>query len=223
MTIPEGQEQATASPRNFLRRKWRLLLLAGLLLLAAELVAVRLWDEFYPVQPRYPDRSAPSLTPAQEQSAVDLVQASGIVDRISGGQAWEVAEVTGYRGNQRVNVYVEWDNPVESSGPWLTSGAPKWLGRDCRNVRSRFHVSISNVRFLRLTVSTNTSKIVRLWPFRPPQNIRPRPEDQPQVGDGNFLGRYEIYNEKTGRSVYTGPMLLAAFVPGTCPRGERYD
>ncbi len=214
---------ATVVLRNFLRRKWRLLIFACLLLLATELVAVRLWDEFYPVQPSHPDRSAPSLTPAQEQSAVDLVQASGIVDRISGGQAWEVAEVSGYRGNQRVNVYVEWDNPVESSGPWLTSGAPKWLGRNCRNVRSKFHVTISNIRFLRLTFSTETSEIVRLWPFPPPQNIEQRPDDQPKVGEGNFLGRYEIYNEETGRSVYTGPMLLAAFLPGTCPRGERYD
>ena len=145
------------------------------------------------------------------------------MDRISSGQVWEVAEVSGYAANQRVNIYVEWDNPVESSGPWLTSGAPEWLGRDCRNVRSRFHVTISNIRFLRFPVSTETSEIVRLWPFRPPQNIRPRPEDQPQGGDGNFLGRYEIHNEKTGRSVYTGPMLLAAFVPGICPRGERYD
>ena len=141
--------------------------MAGLLLLAAELVAVRLWDEFYPVQPRYPDRSAPSVTLAQEQSAVELVQASGIVDRISGGQAWEVTEVSGYPGIQRVNVYVEWDNPVESSGPWLTSGAPEWLGRNCRNVRSRFHVSISNIRFLRFSVSLESAEIVRLWPFSP--------------------------------------------------------
>ena len=200
-----------------------MLIFACLLLLATELVAVRLWDEFYPVQPRHPDRSAPSLTPAQEQSAVDLVQASGIVDRITGGQAWGVEEVSGYRDNQRVNVYVEWDNPVESSGPWLTSGAPKWLGRNCRNVRSRFHATISNIRFLRLTVSTETSEIIRLWPFPPPQNIEGRPDDQPKVGGGSFLARYEIYNEEIGRSVYAGPMLLAAFVPGTCPRGERYD
>ena len=221
--MPERYKQAAASFRNFLRGKWRLLLLAGLLLLAAELVAVRLWDEFYPVQPRYPDRSAPSVTLAQEQSAVQLVQASGIVDRISGGQAWEVTEVSGHPGIQRVNVYVEWDNPVESSGPWLTSGAPEWLGRNCRNVRSRFHVSISNIRFLRFSVSLESSEIVRLWPFSPPQDIEQRLEGGPVLGRGNFLGSYEIYNEKASRSVYSGPMLLAAFVPGTCPRGERYD
>ena len=219
----ERHEQAVASLRNFLRRKWRLILLAGLLLLAAELVAVRLWDEFYLVQPRYPDRSASPITEAQKQSVADLVQTSGIADRISGGQAWKVTEVRGFPGIQRVNVYVEWENPVESNGPWLTSGAPEWLGRNCRNVRSRFHVSISNIRFLRFTVSTENSEIVRVWPFPPPQEIRQRPEEQPQVGQGNFLGSYEIYNEKAGRSVYSGPMLLAAFVPGTCPRGERYD
>ena len=60
------------------------MLLVFLALLAAELVAVRLWDEFYPVQPEYLDRPPP-ITKAQKQSAVDLVRASRIVDRISGG------------------------------------------------------------------------------------------------------------------------------------------
>ena len=66
------------------------MLLALLALMAAELVAVRLWDEFHPVQPKYLDRSLPPITKAQKQSAVDLVQALGIVDRISGGQAWDI-------------------------------------------------------------------------------------------------------------------------------------
>ena len=223
MTAPERHERTATSFGNFLRRKWRLLLLAGFLLLAAELVAVRLWDEFYPVQPRQPDRSAPPITEAQKQSAVDLVQASGIVDRISGGQAWEVVDLQGYPGIQRVNVYARWDAPVSSDGPWLTSGAPEWLGRNCRNVRSRFRAPISNVRFLRLSVQLESMEIVRLWPHFPPQFIKQHLDDGPVVGQGNFLGSYEIYNEKAKRAVYRGPMLLAAFVPGTCPRGDRYD
>ena len=219
----------TDSLRTFLRRKWRLLLLVFLALVAAELVAVRLWDEFYPVQPKYLDRSQPPLTSAQKQfteaqkqSAVELVQASGIVERINGGQAWDITEVMDRSGTRAVYVYVEWDEPVESNGPWLTSGAPKWLGRSCRNVRSRFHRPISNVRFLRLSVSLESMEIVRLWPNSPPQLIEDL-DDQPAVGLGNFLGRYEIYNEQAGRSVYSGPMILSAFVPGACPRGERYD
>ena len=141
--------------------------MAGFLLLAAELVAVRLWDEFHPVQPRQPDRSAPPITEAQRQSAVNLVQASGIVDRISGGQVWEVLDMRDYPGTQQVDVYARWDHPVTSDGPWLTSGAPKWLGRQCRNVRSRFRAPISNVRFLRLSVHLETMEIVRLWPHSP--------------------------------------------------------
>ena len=46
VTMPGQHEQTTASYRDFLRRKWRLLLLVFLTLAAAELVAVRLWDEF---------------------------------------------------------------------------------------------------------------------------------------------------------------------------------
>ena len=219
----------TDSFRTFLRRKWRLLVVVFLALAAAELVAVRLWDEFYPVQPRYLDRSLPTLTlgqkqftEAQKRSAVDLVRASGIVERINGGQAWDITEVRDRPGIRAVNVYVEWDEPVKSNGPWLTSGASNWLGRSCRNVRSRFHLPIRNVRFLRLSVSLEGMEIVRLWPSPSPQVIED-PDDQPRVGLGNFLGRYEIYNEKAGRSVYRGPMILSAFVPGTCPRGERYD
>ena len=194
-----------------------------LALVAAELVAVRLWDEFRPVQPRYLDRPPPTITEAQKRHAVDLVRESGAVERIKGGQAWDITEVRDLPGIRTVQVYVEWDKPVESNGPWLTSGAPKWLGRNCVNVRSRFHRPISNVRFLRLSVSLESMEIARVWPTPPPQLIEQYPGDQPEVGPVNFLGRTEIYNEKAGRSVYRGPMILAAFVPGACPRGERYD
>ena len=199
-----------------------MLLFAVFLLLAAELVAVRLWDEFHPVQPKYLDRPPP-ITEAQKQSAVDLVRESGTVERINSGQAWDITEVIDFPGTRTVYVYVEWEEPVESNGPWLTNGAPKWLGRKCRNVRSRFHRPISNVRFLRFSVSLESMEIVRLWPNSPPQLIEQYLDDPPAVGQGNFLGGYEIYNEKAGRSVYRGPMILSAFVPGACPRGERYD
>ena len=91
--MSEQNERTADSCRTFLRRKWRLLLFAVFLLLAAELVAVRLWDEFYPVQPKYLDRSLPPITAAQKQSAVHLVQVSGIVERINNGQAWDITEV----------------------------------------------------------------------------------------------------------------------------------
>ena len=129
-------------------------------------------------------------------------------------------------GIRTVGVYVEWTEAVESNGPWLTNGAPNWLGRSCRNVRSCFRVSISNVRYLRLSVSLEDMAIVRLWPDSSPQSRIENLEvlkDQPDVGQGNFLGRYEIYNEKADRLVYRGPMIFAVFVPGTRPRSERYD
>ena len=200
-----------------------MILLILLVMVVAELVAVRLWDEFHSVGPNYPDRSAAPITEKQKQSAVDLVGASGIVERISGGQAWEVTDVRAHPGVRTVGVYVEWTEPVESDGPWLTSSAPEWLGRSCRNVRSRFHVSIGNVRYLRLLVSLEGKEIVRIWPLSSPASRIENLEDQPDVKGGNFLGTYEIYNEKAGRVVYKGPMVLSAFVPGTCPRGERYD
>ena len=90
---------------------------------------------------------------------------------------------------------------------------------------------LCNVRFLRFSVSLESMEIVRLWPLSSPQSRMENLEDlddQPVVGKANFLGRYEIYNEKTGRSAYRGPgtgdrgpMILSAFVPSACPRGDR--
>ena len=222
MTMSGPDERTTDSYRTFLHRKWRLLLLVFLVLAAVELVTVRLWDEFHPVQPKYLDRPPPRITEAQKQSAVDLVRESGTVERINNGQTWDIIEVIELPGIRQVYVYVEWDQPVKSIGPWLTNGASKWLGRSCKNVRSRFHLTIRNMRFLRFSVSLESMEVVRLWPHAPPQLID-HLDDHPAVGMGNFLGRYEIYNEKASRSVYNGPMILSAFVPSTCPRGERYD
>ena len=205
------------SRRGFLRRKWRLLLLVILGLVAAELVAARLWDEFYPVEAGRPG-SLPPITEVQKQSAVDFVSASGIVERINGGQAWEVTEVSGNVRGQSVRVYVEWKDPVESDGPWLTSGAPNWLLRGCRNVRSRFHVPISNIHFLRFSVQLEGMEIIRLWPHA---HRLWTPDKSDVVGRSNFLGHYEIYNEKSKRFAYKGPMIFSAFVPGACPRGDR--
>ena len=36
-------------------------------------------------------------------------------------------------------------------------------------------------------------------------------------GRSNFLGHYEIYNEKSKRFAYKGPMIFSAFVPGALP------
>ena len=105
------------------------MLLVLFVLVVAELVAVRLWDEFHTVQHKYLDRSPAPITEAQKQSAVDLVEASGIVERISSGQSWEITAVRDHPGIRTVSVYVEWAEAVESNGPWLTNGAPNWLGR----------------------------------------------------------------------------------------------
>ena len=160
--MTEEYERGKVSLGGFLRKRWRLILLVLFVLVVAELVAVRLWDEFHTVEPKYLDRSPAPITEKQKQSAVDLVQASGIVERISEGQDWKVTDVRDHPRVRTVGVYVEWMEPVESDGPWLTNGAPKWLGRSCRTVRSRFHVSISNVRYLRLSISLENMAIVRL-------------------------------------------------------------
>ena len=217
--MAEQKDRTADSRMGFLRGKWQWLPLVILVMVAAELVAVRLWDEFYPAHAERSDPLPPPITEAQKQSAVNLVWASGIVERINDGQDWEVTGVRDNVKGQSVNVYVEWKYPGESDGPWLTSGAPEWLLRGCRNVRSRFHVPISNIYFLRFSVQLEGMEIIRLWPH----SLRsPTPDKEDIVGEGNWLRHYEIYNEKANRFVYRGPMIFSAFVPGTCPRGDRH-
>ena len=209
----EQSEQATDSRRGLLRRKWRLLVLVVLCLVLVEVVAARLWDELHYPKTRQSERWSPSAAEAWKQPAVDLVRASGIVERINGGQLWGVTEVRNDVRSRRVSVYVEWDKHVESDGPWLVSSGAKWLGRGCSNVRSRFNRPISNIRFLRLLVDMDSMEIVRIWP----SSFPPRPDeidDQPVVGKINWLGIMATYNERTARIVYKGPLMLSVFVPG---------
>ena len=150
----------------------------------AECVAARLWDEFHPPKAKRTGYVAPRNTEPQKQSAVDLVWASGIVERINGGQAWEVMKVRDNVNGVSVDVYVEWKDPVENDGPWLTGGAPKWLLLGCTNVRSRFHVPISNIHYLRLTIELENMEIIRLWPKSfPPETLESDKEEV--VGQGN--------------------------------------
>ena len=85
---------------------------------------------------------------------------------------------------------------------------------------------LCNVRFLRFSVSLESMEIVRLWPLSSPQSRMENLDDQPVVGKANFLGRYEIYNEKTGRSAYRGPGTddtLRVCPQRLPPRGPRLD
>ena len=65
------------------------------------------------------ERKAP-LTMQEEEGAVRIAQASGIVERINGGQGWMANRVyrTIIAGRDGIQFDAIWDEPVDSAGPW---------------------------------------------------------------------------------------------------------
>ena len=64
---------------------------------------------------------APLLTEEQKQSAVSIVQESGIVESINGAQDWEASRINRriIEGYNAASMTVVWKEPVDSSGPWV--------------------------------------------------------------------------------------------------------
>ena len=213
------EEQRSELQRSFLHHRWRLLILVLVGLVMAELVAARLWDEFHrPVTP-VSDLSPSRVLESREHPAADAVRASGIVERINGGQPWEVKTVRYTEDERWDHVGVEWSAPVASDGPWLADGVG-WLGRDCANIRAWHTARWSNVRHLHLRVDGQDIMGVQ------PGTVDPPPADemdnQARRDRIHWFGPSQFHNMGTNRTVYQGPLLLSVFVPGTCPRGDRH-
>ena len=62
----------------------------------------------------------PPLTIQEKEDAVRIVQVSGIVERINGGQGWMATRVyrTIIAGRDGIQFDAIWDEPVDSAGPW---------------------------------------------------------------------------------------------------------
>ena len=62
----------------------------------------------------------PPLTMQEKEGAVRIVQVSGIVERINGGQGWMATRVyrTIIAGRDGIQFDAIWDEPVDSAGPW---------------------------------------------------------------------------------------------------------
>ena len=65
-----------------------------------------------------------TMTAIQRQGVLDIVASSGIVEQVNGGQDWEAYQfwATEIDGVSLIEVYVRWDEPVESSGPMAIPG-----------------------------------------------------------------------------------------------------
>ena len=74
----------------------------------------------YPPLSHPPNVTSTPLPAVQKEAALHIVNTSGAVEQINGGQNWEADQfwATEIEGVPVVEVYVRWEEPVESSGPW---------------------------------------------------------------------------------------------------------
>ena len=67
-----------------------------------------------------PNVTITPLSAVQEEAALHIVATSDMVEQINGGQDWEAYQfwATEIDGVSVIEVYVRWEVPVESLGPW---------------------------------------------------------------------------------------------------------
>ena len=109
-----------------------------LVVMTVVLLVTTIGCDSVPVGPRDLPPASPTMRPTTEmsatvqltkrplfsddkESAVAIIQASGVVESINGGQEWEAGRITHTHlaGTLGVAVEVKWREPVESSGPWM--------------------------------------------------------------------------------------------------------
>ena len=156
-------------------------------------------------------------TEADQRRAVEIVRASGIVERINDNQSWD-AMGTLPSTNRRVVVFAEWAEPVESSGPWQWTRCEIW--------RQRVQVTWRNIRYLNLFVDVAEEEVINVNPASPTHKFRLGSPDwlehQPKRGRLNPFTTVKVWEIDSGNTIYRGPYILSAVWPGPCPWGFGY-
>ena len=175
-----------------------------------------LWEPSFNPAPQVNDEDPTGFYPTEEemQAGAEILRASGIVERINGGQEWEpVHRVSGYtwqRGTRRLTVEAKWAVPVEHSGPWW------WTNCDePRKVVT--HQRYSNTTILDAWIDLDDGRILK---FRP--SVWGDDDEQPVFGGVNRFGLVRVYDAETGRHLITGPKILIMTQPILCTPGRYY-
>ncbi len=153
-------------------------------------------------------------TPGEMQAGAEILRASGIVERINGGQEWEpVHRVSGYtwqRGTRRLTVEAKWAVPVEHSGPW------SWTNCDePRKVVT--HQRYSNITILEAWIDLDEGRVLHYDP-----SVWEDDDEQPTIGGFNPFGLVRVYDAETGRHLITGPKIFIMPQPILCTPGRYY-
>ncbi len=203
---------------KFLAHRVSLMILVPL---ATALVAVLvwylpLWQLSFDPSPLVDDGGPREFYPTAEelQAGAEILRASGIVERINGGQEWEpvhrVSGYTGQRGARKLSVEAKWAAPVEHSGPW------SWTACDePRKVVT--HQRYSNITLLEARVDLDEGRVLEYGP-----SVWGDDDEQPVRGGSNPFGLVRVYDASTGRHLITGPKILILHRPILCTPGRYY-
>lgn len=161
------------------------------------------------------DPSDPYLTVAEQQDAADILRASGIVERINGGQDWEpdlrvLRRATALTGTKGIIVEVSWETPWDSAGPWALV--------HCRGTRKVVHSQgWSQITRLKTWVDVEARSVVGY-------GVTSLPEDnpQPRMGFFNFFSLAKVYDVASGRLLLVAPPFLIPPKIILCRPGSYY-
>ena len=175
-----------------------------------------LWQLSFNLSPQVHDGGSRGFYPTTEemQAGAEILRASGIVERINGGQEWEpvhrVSGYTGQRGTRRLTVEAQWAAPVAHSGPW------SWTA--CNEPRKVVtHQRYSNITLLDAWIDLDESRVLEYGP-----SVWGDDDEQPIYGGVNPIGLVRVYDAKTGRHLITGPKILIMPRPILCTPGRYY-
>ena len=153
-------------------------------------------------------------TAEELQAGAEILRASGIVERINGGQEWEpvhrASGYTGQRGTRRLTVEAKWAVPVEHSGPW------SWTACD-EPRRVVTHQPYSNITLLKARIDLDAGRVLDHGP-----SVLGSGDEQPVYGGVNHFGLVRVYDAKTDRRLITGPKIFILFKPILCTPGRYY-
>ena len=148
-----------------------------------------------------PNVTITPLPAIQEEAALDIVTTSDMVEQINGGQDWEAYQfwATEIDGVSVIEVYVRWEAPVESTGPWQSLV--------CRKTRVAVTPAlIRDITRLQVLVDMDRGTVRELTPVAPgnqpgqTQRDGPLPVWAPMDSPASV----EVYDFKSGAMIKDG-------------------
>ncbi len=162
-----------------------------------------------------PPSNGPYFTDEEEREAVEIIRASGVVERVNGGQDWEPDIRGGSRwsalaGTRGMRVEVTWEGVVNSKGPWALI--------HCQGTRKAVHKQQWDlISRLAVWVDLDARSVVAY-------GVTSWPEDnhEPIIGPVSWFSLAKVYDVESGRLLLIAPPFLIPPEPILCGPGRYY-